>query len=113
VQAPEWSVTAAITWDIPLTDTFGARLYLDARYDTEYRTQALGRNPISDQPDTLTMNARLSLANINDYWSVELWGRNLTDEFIAGGFNAPPQSGTVGAFVNEPRTYGITVRLRH
>jgi hypothetical protein len=40
-------------------------------------------------------------------------GRNLTDELIYGGFNAPLQSGTVGAYTNEGQTYGVTVRARY
>lgn len=113
VQAPEWSITGAVTYELPISDFLMARFYLDARYDTDYRTQALGRNPISDQPETLTMNGRIGLGNPGQNWSVEFWGRNLTDEFIAGGFNAPLQSGTIGAFTNEPRTYGVTLRARY
>jgi iron complex outermembrane recepter protein len=113
VQAPEWSFTAAVTYELPLTEDFGARFYVDARYDSDYVTQALGRNPISDMPETVVVNGRVSLGNPDGHWSVELWGRNLTDEFIQGGFNLPLQSGSVGSFTNEPQTYGVTVRARY
>jgi outer membrane receptor protein involved in Fe transport len=113
VQAPEWSLTGAITYELPINDDMMARFYLDARYDTEYQTQALGRNPISDMDDTLIVNGRIGLGSPQQNWSIELWGRNLTDELIYGGFNAPLQSGTVGAYTNEGQTYGVTVRARY
>lgn len=113
VQAPEWSLTGAITYELPINDNLMARFYLDGRYDTEYQTQALGRNPISDQDASLVLNGRIGLGSPAQNWSIELWGRNLTDEFIQGGFNAPLQSGTVGAYTNEPQTYGVTVRARY
>lgn len=113
VQAPEWSFTAAVTYELPITEDLGARFYVDARYDSDYVTQALGRNPISDMPETVVVNGRISLGNPDGHWSLELWGRNLTDEFIQGGFNLPLQSGSVGAFTNEPQTYGVTVRARY
>jgi len=113
VQAPEISVTAAITYELPINDDLMARFYLDGRYDSEYRTMALGRDPISDQPETVVLNGRIGLGSPSQNWSVELWGRNLTDEFIAGGFGAPLQTGTIGAYTNEPQTYGVTLRARY
>ncbi len=113
VQAPEWSVTGAITYELPINDNLMARFYLDGRYDTEYQTQALGRNPISDMDDTLILNGRIGLGSPQQNWSIEVWGRNLTDEFVQGGFNTPLQSGTVGSFTNDGQTYGVTVRARY
>ena len=113
VQAPEWSLTGAITYELPINDNLMARFYLDGRYDTEYQTQALGRNPISDQDASLLLNGRVGLGSPQQNWSIELWGRNLTDEFIQGGFNATLQSGTVGSYTNEGQTYGVTVRARY
>ena len=113
VQAPEWSLTGAITYELPINDNLMARFYLDGRYDSEYQTQALGRNPISDMDSTVILNGRIGLGSPAQNWAIELWGRNLTDELVYGGFNAPLQSGTIGAYTNEPQTYGVTVRARY
>ncbi|PZO55406.1 MAG: hypothetical protein DCF16_03090 [Alphaproteobacteria bacterium] len=113
VQAPEISVTASVTYELPINEDLMARFYLDGRYDSEYRTQALGRNPISDQPESVVLNGRVGLGSPNQNWSIEVWGRNLTDEFISGGFGAPLQTGTIGAYTNEPQTYGVTLRARY
>jgi iron complex outermembrane receptor protein len=113
VQAPEISLTASISYEMPIGASLVGGVYFDVRHDSEYRTQALNRNPISDMSESTVVNGRLSIGNVGDNWSVELWGRNLTDEFIQGGFAVPLQTGTVGAFTNEPQTYGVTLRARY
>jgi iron complex outermembrane receptor protein len=119
VQAPEISLTGSISYEMPIGSSLLAGIYFDVRHDSEYRTQALNRDPsgISDMDSSTTVNGRLSLGNVGENWSVELWGRNLTDEFIYGGFAAPLQGSgtdnTIGAFTNEPQTYGVTVRARY
>jgi len=119
VQAPEISLTGSISYEVPLGANLMGGIYFDVRHDSEYRTQALNRHPsgVSDMDASTTVNGRLSLGNVGENWSVELWGRNLTDEFIYGGFAAPLQGSgtdnTIGAFTNEPQTYGVTVRARY
>jgi iron complex outermembrane recepter protein len=119
VQAPEISLTASIGYDMPIGANLIGGIYFDVRHDSEYRTQALNRDPsgISDMDASTVVNGRLSLGNVGENWSVELWGRNITDEFIYGGFAAPLQGSgtdnTVGAFTNEPQTYGVTIRARY
>lgn len=61
------------------------------------------------QPAYTQINARAGIEG--KAWSLELWGRNLTDKNVlyAGG------PGTVGGLVYfnaDPRTYGMTVRLK-
>jgi outer membrane receptor protein involved in Fe transport len=43
---------------------------------------------------------------------VELWGKNVTNEdYVQVVFDAPLQSGSLGAFLGDPRFYGATFRL--
>lgn len=113
VHAPEWSATAALTYRRALPGNLEALMHLDARYDTTYWTQILGRNPISDQPDTAIFNARLGVGSAQGNWRIDVWGRNLTDELVWSGFSAPLQSGSIGAYVYEPRTWGVTMRVMY
>lgn len=42
-----------------------------------------------------------------------VWGRNLlNDRYISTVFDSPAQSGSVSAYVNSPRTYGVSARFR-
>ncbi|MEH6558826.1 MAG: TonB-dependent receptor [Oceanicoccus sp.] len=56
-----------------------------------------------------TANASAGLTFTNGV-STQLWVRNLNeDEYFTGGFAGVAQSGTVNSFLNQPRTYGLTV----
>ena len=42
-----------------------------------------------------------------------VWGRNLlNDRYISTVFDSPAQAGSVSAYVNAPRTYGVSARFR-
>ncbi len=105
-------------------------LYVDMRRMTRYNTGSdLDIEKVQD-PFTV-FNGRIGIRGPNQAWAIELWGQNLFDEdFIQVGFDAPLQgSGTYrgveqglangfydrsnqlfGAFLGEPRTYGMTLR---
>ncbi len=56
-----------------------------------------------------TANASAGLI-FNNGLKTQVWVRNLNkDEYFTGGFNGTAQGGTVNSFLNEPRTYGLTV----
>ena len=114
--APEWTVTGGITYEQPLGGDLRALFYLDARWQDEYRTQTLNRDPLgrTDNEAYAIFNGRIGIGPDNNRWSVEFWGRNLTDEFYhVGAFMPPLQDGTFVIFPNEPQTYGITLRARY
>ena len=53
----------------------------------------------------------MGLNQADGQWSIEAWGRNLTDEAYAQvAFDQFAQSGGFGAFMAAPRTWGITLR---
>jgi len=114
--APEWVATAAIQYEMPLGGDMRALFYLDGRYNSEYRTQTLNRDPLgrTDNEAYAIFNGRIGIGPQDERWSVEFWGRNLTDEFYyVGAFVPPLQSGTFVVYPNEPQTYGVTVRARY
>ncbi|MGH6951839.1 MAG: TonB-dependent receptor [Vitreimonas sp.] len=114
--APEWTVTGGIMYEQPIGGDMRALFYLDARWQDEYRTQTLSREPngATDNEAYAIFNGRIGIGPENERWSVELWGRNLTDEFYhVGAFMPPLQDGTFVVFPNEPQTYGVTLRARY
>jgi outer membrane receptor protein involved in Fe transport len=120
--APEWTLTGGIAYEAPLGGGLRALFYLDGRYNSEYRTQTLNRHPggITDNEAYAIFNGRIALGPENDRWSVEFWGRNLTDEtYYVGSFVPPLQSNpnplnqTYVVYPNEPATYGVTLRLEY
>jgi len=113
--APKWVATAGVSYELPLGSTMHAMFYLDARYNTEYRTQTLNRDPLgrTDNDAYAVFNGRIGIGPRDDHWSAEIWARNITDEFYyVGAFSPPLQDGTYVIFPSEPRTIGIELRGR-
>jgi len=114
--APEWTATTSFTYERPIGSLMGLA-YIDARYVDDQNTGSDLR-PSKIQPSYTLVNARLGIGAPDDSWSLELWARNLFDEEYAQiMFDVPLQQGTAGptqgAFLGDPRTYGITLRARY
>jgi outer membrane receptor protein involved in Fe transport len=111
--APEVVVTAGVNYEMPVTSSLNANFYLDARWNDGYTVQTLNRNPATDNEAFAIFNGRIRLSPESEHWSVELWGRNLFDEFYRVGAFSPPLQNNVVIYPSEPQTYGITLRLRN
>jgi outer membrane receptor protein involved in Fe transport len=125
--APEHVMTGAVTWTPMVNDNLGALFYLDYRYQSAIQTGS-DLFPEKEQPGFLVVNGRIGLNGQDRKWAVELWAQNLLDEDYAQvGFNSPLLGGGTiaqtarggpaatqlfGAFLAEPRTFGVTVRTK-
>jgi outer membrane receptor protein involved in Fe transport len=60
------------------------------------------------------INLSLQLMNTENDWSVEVFGKNITDEeVITGAYLTDDSSGLfTNVFLNEPSTYGVTIAKR-
>jgi outer membrane receptor protein involved in Fe transport len=125
----KWTTTGSIAWTPPLGAS-GLRglLYFDARYMSRLNTGSdLDIEKV--QKGYAVFNGRVGVHGADDMWALELWGQNLFDKhFIQVAFDAPIQgSGTTrgvqagfyprstqlyGAFLGEPRTFGVTFRAK-
>jgi outer membrane receptor protein involved in Fe transport len=124
----EYAITGSAGWTPPIgSNGLSGLLYADFRYQSEVNTGSdLDEEKI--QEEVVVVNARVGLRGRDERWGVELWAQNLFDEdYSQIGFDAPLQgSGTIGAtrafgtpatqlfgaFLAEPRTYGVTLRTR-
>jgi iron complex outermembrane recepter protein len=124
-QAPEWTVTGAVNYRVPIGSSLAANFFINGRWVSDYTTQTLSRNPATDNEAFAIFDARVSLGSQDERWSAELFVRNLTDEFYyVGGFGAPERTlpasidpdrsgGNYLAYPNAPRTIGVTLRARY
>lgn len=110
--APKWS--AAYGGDY--SRDFG--LYrlgvsLSAKYNSAYNTGS-DLAPVKTQKAYTLLTGRVALSRPDQGWSLELWGQNLSDAtYYQVAFAAPFQSGTYDAFLGQPRTYGVTLKLSY
>ena len=123
----KWTLTGAAAWTPPIPGTgLSAIVYADARHMSGFNTGS-DLDLEKFQKAFTVVNARLGVRGPDNSWSVELWAQNLFDQdFMQVAFDAPVQgSGTergvlqgfyprstqlFGAFLGEPRTFGITFR---
>lgn len=113
--APEATVSfgAEYTWG----GLFGGTWDVTARGDYYYQADSFSRvwNTGRDELDSWdNVNLALVLANIENDWTIELFGKNITDEeVITGAYLTDDSSGLfTNIFLTEPRTYGVTVSKR-
>jgi iron complex outermembrane receptor protein len=133
--APEYSVTGALTWTPPVgVMGMSALFHADARYQSEYNTGS-DLDIEKEQDGLVLVNARVGLRGPENRWSLEFWAENLFDtSYKVIGFDAPLQpiggvpgsrvvdlpagarysanrsNALYGRFLGDPRTYGVTVR---
>ncbi|MCM8557896.1 TonB-dependent receptor [Sphingomicrobium sediminis] len=133
--ANELTLTGSIAWTPDIGDSgLTGLVYVDGRHMSSLNTGS-DLDVEKLQPSFQVFNARLGIRGPDDIWAVELWAQNFTnEEYIQVAFDAPLQgfgTGLVtntargvdeglyptanqlfGAFLGEPRTYGLTLRGR-
>jgi iron complex outermembrane recepter protein len=132
----EWTGTASIAWTPPIGNSgMRALFYLDGRLTSVYNTGS-DLDIEKRQKGFSVFNGRVGIHGPGDGWAIEFWGQNLLDEdFLQVAFDAPIQGGCTtrgaangfctastsvpnratqlyGAFLGEPRTFGVTLRAK-
>jgi iron complex outermembrane recepter protein len=128
--APEWTFGSAINYERSIfSDKAVLKTYLDFRYSSEYNGGS-NLDPRKQQDGYTLVNGRIALSTPDERWTVELWGRNLTDKRYAQiVFDGPLQgdgpqlssatglprviNSQLNAFSGEPQTYGVTLRWNY
>jgi len=128
--APLWTMTGSVAWTPPIGGS-GLRglVYFDGRYMSKFNTGS-DLDIEKTQKGFAIFNGRVGVHGPDDAWAIEFWGQNLFDKnFLQVAFDAPVQgSGTTravqagfppgratqlyGAFLGEPRTFGVTLRAK-
>ncbi len=104
---------AEYTWEGVFNDAWDVRL----RGDYYYQADAFSRvwNTPRDVLESWdNVNLSLQLMNTEDDWSIEVFGKNITDEeVITGAYLTDDSSGLfTNVFLTEPATYGVTISKR-
>jgi len=67
--------------------------------------------PFDDQDGNIKINLRAGIGSQDDTWGIEAFVTNLTNEVTRGvTFNTVLRSGSRSAFIQEPRSFGLTLR---
>jgi outer membrane receptor protein involved in Fe transport len=125
--APKWTATSSAAWTPPIGNSgMSGLVYADVRWMSKYNTGS-DLDIEKTQDAFAVVNGRVGVHGPNDMWGLEFWAQNLFDKnFEQVAFDAPLQgTGTTrgveagfypratqlyGAFLGEPRTFGVTLR---
>jgi iron complex outermembrane receptor protein len=101
------------------THSLGSSLEMQWRgeaYHTAGFGLVTGRDPraLMNQEEFTLYNASVAIASVDNDWELRFWGRNIMEEnYVKGAF---PSVGLPGNSINQypgdPRTYGLTLRVR-
>ncbi len=124
----EYVATGSFSWTPPLGDSgMSGLLYADTRLQSDTNTGSdLDIEKVQDA--FVVVNARIGLRGSEQKWALELWAQNIFnvnyqqvtfDAFLQGSGTTrqTQQFGSAtnqlfGAFLAEPRTYGVTARFK-
>ncbi len=126
--APKHVVTTSAAWTPDIGSSgLSALFYVDSRLSSGYNTGS-DLFPEKRQESFVTVNARVGIRGADQKWALEFWGQNVFNKnYQQVAFNTPFQGagsaaqtaafGTTAnqlfsSFLAEPRTYGITGRVR-
>jgi len=117
--APDWVGLLGATWEDEIGNGMNYFLTGTVRAESERRTstQAVDSTgaPLPDdiQGENAKVNLRAGLSFAEDRWTVEVWGNNVFDEQTkSGSFSVPLRGPARGAYIQDPATYGVTLRTR-
>jgi iron complex outermembrane recepter protein len=113
--APKWSGLFGMTYNGPLNSSgWGLLVNTNVRYEGDRRTRTNPTTgPFDVQKENIKVNARIGLTDPSDRFTFELWGNNLTNEITRNvTFNTPLLGAASSAFIEAPRTYGLTTRVK-
>jgi iron complex outermembrane receptor protein len=105
---PDWTYNIHAAYDIPLEG--GATVTVAGNYARkaeQFYTEF--NNPVMGAEEYGILDANLMFTSADDRLTVNLWGKNLTDEFIVSGAFAISTSRTITGTYLPPRQYGVTV----
>jgi iron complex outermembrane receptor protein len=115
--APETSASVGVQYDLPLAN--GGHVVLVGNYgwmDEYVRDPANQRIPKDANGNTIfepaygILNARMRYEPADRNWSLELWGRNLSDEqYVNGGFDTRTVWGYDFTVIGQSREVGVSL----
>jgi len=80
-ETPPVQLTSALDWRHELTNQMIVRAHADYSWTDKIQWQ-LGNDPLTRAPSHGMLNASMGLAAANGRWEVQVYGKNLTNEFF-------------------------------
>jgi iron complex outermembrane receptor protein len=110
--AARWTLTGALTYKRPIPQTnLQGLIYLDAHYSSGYTTATLDPIPQTNQGAFTIVNGRIGVGPERGPWAIELFARNLFNQFYYAYAFTVPEQDNHDVYPGEPRMFGATLKL--
>jgi iron complex outermembrane receptor protein len=109
--SPEWSFSLHPSYEFTLGGAGSLTLTANAVYKGEQFHSEFNDPRMASEAYTL-VDANVLFTSASERYTVNLWGKNLTDEFVWSGSYAVASTRTIGGTLLPPRTYGVTLNVR-
>ncbi len=109
LNSPRWSVSAGVTYDVPIEIPGSVRVGLNAQFQTKTYYSALQR-PQDEAPSQTFLNGTVTWQSPDPRWSVQLSGRNLLDSDEPVSSTYTPSTGVYYKNYPDPRTWLVTLK---
>jgi iron complex outermembrane receptor protein len=109
LNSPRWSLSGAITYDVPVEIPGELRVGLNAQYQTKTYFNALQR-PQDEAPAQTFLNGVVTWQAPDPRWSVVLSGRNLLESDEPVSVTYTPATGVYYKNYPDPRTWLVTLK---
>jgi iron complex outermembrane receptor protein len=109
LNSPRWSLSGAITYDVPIEIPGELRVGLNAQFQTKTYFNALQR-PQDEAPAQTFLNGVVTWQSPDPRWSVVLSGRNLLESDEPVTVTYTPATGVYYKNYPDPRTWLVTLK---
>jgi outer membrane receptor protein involved in Fe transport len=104
--APKWSGNVAASYSAPVTDGYEATFEMTSVFSSGFYTSFGTADPLAHVSGYGRIDARLSLAAVGRYWTVDLIAKNLTDRLI-------PIQREIEGFARKEEPRNVAVQFRY
>lgn len=109
IYSPEWTLSGTALFDQPVNDDVSFTANANVRWQSR-QTTIFEYNPLYDIKPYAVVNAGFGVKAADESWAVNVWGRNLFDEYY---WNAVASNANIVVrFPGQVRTYGATATFR-
>ncbi|NIB45066.1 TonB-dependent receptor [Pseudomaricurvus alkylphenolicus] len=114
--APEMTFSLAAQYSMNVADAGTLTFSGDYAWTDETRYNVF-EDDVVTEGSYHTVNANIRFDSADEFWSLELYGKNLTEEesfgWMSTSFFSTPGFPDVAGSVNAPRTFGVKVTVKH
>ncbi len=107
-----WAISASADYSYPVTEDYEIYTGGNYLYRSSYYSQ-FNDDQYSRIPGYGVLNLHLGFRPETARWDVELWSNNISNKRYFAVLSPTSSTGIVGATLGDPRTYGLTLKLKY